>query len=160
VHVAEAEINPSTNSMGSASEEATRDAAEPSLAARIAFWRTRDAHHCWVVPMDHELSMMPFLSQLRKETGMAAAIAHARTKGRTALLIDASDRNVVDKCYIKQPGAIVLDVKCMFFDETQGLRTHGKVMIDARKALVTAMKEGNVFYVQLSNSVPHFYERY
>lgn len=118
------------------------------------FWTKQEAMGTWKVPIGGDLARMPWLS--KGETGITAAIKRAQSLGKTPLLVDNTDDKTVDSFYAKKPNTVLLEATLMLADEKKQVRTHAKVMKDARELLVEAMKDGKTFYVRLKGEVTEF----
>ena len=123
-----------------------------------AFWEVQDQEKCWTVPFGRDLAGMSWLPEGR--TGLQEAIERAHTKDKTVLIIDntGGDGNaaLVDRMYLKRKDVTVLDTTRFLRDEREEKRTHKQVMNDARAALVAALREGHIFYMQMGNTVTDF----
>eukprot|EP00316_Scyphosphaera_apsteinii_P023708 CAMPEP_0119299544 /NCGR_PEP_ID=MMETSP1333-20130426/1624_1 /TAXON_ID=418940 /ORGANISM="Scyphosphaera apsteinii, Strain RCC1455" /LENGTH=338 /DNA_ID=CAMNT_0007301007 /DNA_START=48 /DNA_END=1066 /DNA_ORIENTATION=+ len=126
-------------------------------AAREAFWAERDATTCWSVPMGRDEYMMPWLGL--RESGLSEAIARARQRGRTVLLVDNSAHKVIDTFY-QHRCAQVIEAKKMVMDVSTGARSHQAVMDEARAKLVNAMRYGHTMYFRLSNTACPFSNKF
>lgn len=135
-----------------AKEEARAAAVE---SKRLAFWAAQERRRCWSVPLARNLSAMPWLGA--RETGLDAAIAMARSLGRTPLLVDPQG---LAAAYLAQRQAVHLDVKQWLVDERLGVRSHALVMKEARKQLVHAMRAGRPLHVAFGSCTADFITRY
>ena len=120
----------------------------------LEFWEKQAELSCWKVPFLRDLSRMPFLPP--GMTGMDCAIARARSMGKTPLLLDTTDKKIVDAHIMKLDHLQALDAKNMFLDEKWARRTHKQVMGDTRALLVEAMRDGLLFYIRLEAAVVDF----
>jgi len=68
-------------------------------AAKAEYFAAQEAKKWWVVPLERDLSKMPWLA--RGETCMRSAVVHARSVGRTPLLVDTTEARKVDQAYAK-----------------------------------------------------------
>ena len=89
-----------------------------------SFWAAQDLQPCWVVPMAHGVSM-PWLRP--HERGMLVAIERARSLGRTALLVDPSEDQLVDTYYAYQAVQLI-EAKRLVLDEATGAKSHDEIM--------------------------------
>ena len=126
---------------------------EQHAASNASFWVAQDEHPCWVVPMGRDPQVMPWLAS--RESGMGEAMARARAKLRTVLLVDDSADQVVDT-FFRYRHAQVIDVKRMVVEVHTRATTVPAMREEARRRLVNAMRYGHVLYIRLANCVPPF----
>jgi hypothetical protein len=121
-----------------------------------SFWAAQDLQPCWVVPMAHGVSM-PWLRP--HERGMLVAIERARSLGRTALLVDPSEDQLVDTYYAYQAVQLI-EAKQLVLDEATGAKSHDEIMEGLRVQLVSAMRYGQTLYIRLGDCACDFLHCY
>ena len=139
--------------------EADRELEDVQLAAlRKAFWCDLDSRKVWCIPVGRDLNVMPWLAE--RSCGLLEAMSRARrVRGRTPLLIDNTSDRVVDTFFSYRP-VQVIEAKKMVIDERTGRRSLAQIREGARRAIVNAMRFGQIIVVRMANTAARIASHY
>lgn len=97
----------------------------------------------WQVPMFYK----KLAWQVEGETALTAAMAHARSKGKTPLLIDNTAKRSVAEYMADADRSVRFSVRQMYLDLKSEAKTEAQLLKEARKGLVEAMRSGKTLLV-------------
>eukprot|EP00966_Prymnesium_polylepis_P249058 5758427-Prymnesium_polylepis.1 len=136
------------------------DGRPPTAEERRAmFWKKQEASPVWHVTLNKRYAW-----HAEDEEQLGEAMARCRAQGKTPLLLDGSRRKDpnsqyeptrLDEWFILK-GAELLEARKMVEDETLGTRKREQVLKEARKQLVSAMRDGCTFYIRLGQKQTEF----
>lgn len=150
------ETPPEPSALDAALADLEKDVKPPPNLeeAEAAFWTKQHELDLWVVPLRRDRNRMPWLGP--EETGMSAAVKHAHSCGKTALLLEEdSQKKPVEQHYYNAK-AEVMKASHFLQLEVSKEKSHVQVMDMARKQLVKAMRDGKTLFIQLDGKVTDF----